>query len=182
MWRNYQRPPRGRLRTYPLHHGIFTNEIGGGGGLQLILSSIEYNQSLVTVIVQQERGEMEYYKRSYVQPSTSTPKSERVVDKRHGTAASSCHNRRNQPQTQPCQAGSAQPTPAFPTDPNIVTAGPSKSTSMSERANRFLDQLPFDTRIYRHRIAVAVANNIVHCRALTAMLPVLLSKPGVTLY
>ena len=65
MWSNDQRPPRGRLRIYPLHHGISVSGIGGGGGLQMILSGVEDNHTSVIVLVQKERGKTDHNQGNY---------------------------------------------------------------------------------------------------------------------
>ena len=64
MRSNDQRPPRERLRIYPLHHGIFVSRIGSGGGLQMILSGVENNHPPVS-LVQKERGRFKYHRQSY---------------------------------------------------------------------------------------------------------------------
>ena len=89
MLRNYQRPPRGRLRIYPLHHGIFVSGIGGGGGLQMIISGVEDNHPLVASLVQKERGKLEYYRRIYCYQPHHLDRRNLRTDQHNNIAASS---------------------------------------------------------------------------------------------
>ena len=89
MWRNDQRPPRGRLRIYPLHHGIFVSGIGGGGGLQMIISGVEDNHPLVASLVQKERGKLEYYRRIYCYQPHHLDRRNLRTDQHNNIAASS---------------------------------------------------------------------------------------------